>query len=174
MGVRFDKVAVVQRDVPTELQRRADATVVVVALGFLAIAELNLGLILEAVVLEYAVKVVTALAVQPGGVRANVVAVDRAVSATTQVQIGLAVAAQQTDQPLPVTDRQRRVGTERKALLGLLVSHSGTGVDIELVAVGTNPATRLAFVHTHFAHATTQGAELAVPDGRRCIEQCQY
>ncbi|MNP52897.1 hypothetical protein D3C76_1473210 [compost metagenome] len=55
----------------------------------------------------------------------------------------------------------------------MLVSDTGAGINVEFVAIGTNPATGLAVVHAHFAHAAAQGAEFAIPDRRRGIEQGQ-
>ncbi|MNQ52783.1 hypothetical protein D3C85_668110 [compost metagenome] len=59
-------------------------------------------------------------------------------------------------------------------MLGLLVIHAGTCAHIELVTVDANPATGFAAIQPQLAHATAQGGELAVPDGRCRIEQCQY
>ncbi|MNV33599.1 hypothetical protein D3C71_1249710 [compost metagenome] len=155
----------------SEFQRRTDTRVVVLALGLFAVTELHVRRVLETVELQDAVKVVTTRLIQPCGVGTRVVAVDSTAGAVAQVQIGFAVPAKQAHQPLTVTEWQRRIDTERQASLGLLVGRAGTGIDIKLVAISTHPATRLAAVLTYFTHAAAQGAEFAVPDSRRSVEQ---
>src|SRR5438045_3387483 len=102
---------------PPKLQGSADTIGIVIALGFAAVAELNIGLVLEAVELEHTIEIITARIIQPSGVSAGIVTVDCTTGAMTQIQVGFAVTAQQAHQPLAVTDRQGCIGTERQALL---------------------------------------------------------
>ncbi|MNQ52782.1 hypothetical protein D3C85_668100 [compost metagenome] len=105
LRVRLDEVVIGQLDMPPELQGPTDTVIVVTALGFAAVAEPYIGLVLETVELQHTVEVVTAHFIQPGRVGTDVVTVHRTAAAMAQIEIGLAVTAQQTHQPLAVTDR---------------------------------------------------------------------
>src|SRR3989344_9341941 len=176
LAIWFNEETVVQRDVATDFRLRAHCVLRIVALAFLAVAHGHIGLVVHAVELEHTVKVEPALDIQPGGVTADIVAVDSCTAATVQVQVRGAVTDHCTDQPLAVTTRYRRVGTEREAALRLAVTQAGLVVGhLILVAIGAGPQpSRLTLAEAQFTHAGAQGGHFAQQYSGGCVEQCQH
>ncbi|MNJ43572.1 hypothetical protein D3C77_385840 [compost metagenome] len=87
LGEGFDEVAVGQRDMAPELGGHTRPDVVIVAFAVAAIIDSHLGAVLEAVELGQTVEVVARFSIEPGGVGADVVAVDATGGAFIEIQI---------------------------------------------------------------------------------------
>ncbi|MNS59162.1 hypothetical protein D3C72_921150 [compost metagenome] len=156
-----------------ELQRSTYAHVVVVALGPRTITQIDLGIVVETVELHHTVEVIAASGIQPGRVKAEVVAFHLARGAPRNVEVRRAVACQGPCQPLAIPPRQGRIRPQRNTLLVLRIGHTRRFGYVVFVAVAAHPGARLALIQPQFAHAATQRTELAVPNGRGGAEQCQ-
>lgn len=128
LGVGLDEIAIAQFDMAAELGRHAQPEVVVITLGTLAITEGHLGGVVKPVEFDDTVEVIPARGIQPRAVKPQVIAFHVGRSPAIKVQVRTAMARHDPDQPLPITHRQRGIGTDGEPLLDLLIAAAAVSI----------------------------------------------